>query len=259
MKRKVKELKRIARGNLQGNYVELIRAFVFCNLIVSLIEMPFSWMTNEIPFSTQNMIYYGAVLLITIASVVLTVGQYCLHLRIARTGKLHLAELFYPLMHDANRLILAEVFLWVIRLIALSPAIGAVAIIYYYDEMNMYLIALVLAVLGCVLTVLVEITFGMTYFALIDGEELSVIAAIKAALKLIKTHKGQFFYMQLSFIGMYLLVLLTLGIGILWVQPYVMQTTTLFYLDIKGELDEALEKRRENEPAPAPVAFDSYA
>lgn len=258
MKREVKELKRIARGNLQGNYLELIRAFVFCNLIVSLIEMPFSWMTNEVQFSTQNIIYYVAFLLITIASVVLTVGQYCLHLRIARTGKLHLSELFYPLLHDANRLILAEIILFAIRLIGLAPAVGAAFILYSYEEMNMYLLALGLAILGCLLTALVEVTFGMTYFALIDGEELSVREAIKTALQLMKGHKGRFLYMYLSFGGMYLLAALTLGLGLLWVQPYVMQTITLFYLDIKGELDTVLEKRRETEPPPEPVAFDSY-
>lgn len=258
MKREVKELKRIARGNLQGNFLELIRAFVFCNLVVSLVEMPFSWMTNEVQFSSQNMIYYVAKLLITIASVVLTVGQYCLHLRIAREGKLHLMELYYPLLHDANRLINAEAVLWVLRLIGLAPAIGAIAIVYFYEEINMYLIALGLAILGCILTVFIEVTFGMTYFALIDGEELTVMEAFKTALKLIKGHKGRFLYLYASFAGMYLLVAITFGIGLLWVQPYVMQTTTLFYLDIKGELDEALEKRREKEPTPEPVAFDSY-
>ena len=258
MKREVKELKRIARGNLQGNFLELIRAFVFCNLVVSLVEMPFSWMTNEVQFSTQNMIYYAATLLITIASVVLTVGQYCLHLRIAREGKLHLMELYYPFLHDANRLIIAEAVLWVLRLIGLAPAIGAIAIVYFYEEINMYLIALGLAILGCILTVFIEVTFGMTYFALIDGEELTVMEAFKTALKLIKGHKGRFLYLYASFAGMYLLVAITFGIGLLWVQPYVMQTTTLFYLDIKGELDEALEKRREKEPTPEPVAFDSY-
>ena len=258
MKREVKELKRIARGNLQGNFLELIRAFVFCNLIVSLIETPFSMMTNEIYYSTQNIIYYVAVILITVASVVLTVGQYCLHLRVARTGELHLKELFYPIKYDANRLIIVEAILLVIRLIAIAPVIGAIAIIYFYDEINMYLVALALSVLGCVLTVLVEVTFGLIYFVLIDGEELSAMEAIKSAIQLIKKHKGRLFYMQLSFIGMYFLALLSLGIGILWIQPYVMQTTTLFYLDVKGELDEVLENRKKQN-TPEPVAFDSYA
>ena len=220
--------------------------------------MPFSWLTNEVPFSTPNLIYYGAVALITVASVVLTVGQYCLHLRIARTGELHLTELLYPFMHDANRLIIAEAILWVIRLIGLAPAIGAAAIVYLYEDTNMYFVALGLAILGCVFTAIIEVTFGMTYFALIDGEELSVGEAIKTALKLIKGYKKRYFYLMLSFTGLYLLVAITFGVALLWVQPYVMQTTTLFYLDIKGELDEVLEKRRANKPAPEPVAFDSY-
>ena len=84
--RKVKELKRIARGNLTGKYAGLIRVFVFCNLITSLVEMPFSMMTNDIPFSTQNIIYYVASILIAIAAVVLTGGQYRMHLSVARSG-----------------------------------------------------------------------------------------------------------------------------------------------------------------------------
>ena len=258
MKREVKELKRIARGNLQGNFSELIRAFVFCNLIVSLIETPFSSMTTENLLSTSNIIYLIALALITIGSVVLTVGQYCLHLSVARTGKVRLSDFLYPIKYDANRLICAETMLFILRMIGIAPAIGAVIIISSYEDMTMYLIALALCILGCILTILIEVAFGMTYFALIDGEELSVIEAFKTALKLIKTHKGRYFYMQLSFIGMYLLVLLTFGIGLLWVQPYIMQATTVFYLDVKGELNEILEKRRENEPTPEPVAFDTY-
>lgn len=259
MKREVKELKRIARGNLQGNFLELIRAFVFCNLIVSLLETPFSMMTNEIPFSTQNIIYYIAVILITIASVVLTVGQYCLHLRVARAGELHLSELFYPLKYDANRLIITEAILFVIRLVALAPVAGAFAILYFYEDVTMYLVALALSIVGCVLTVFVETTFGLTYFVLIDNENLSATDAIKATLELIKKHKGRFLYLQLSFGGMYLLAALTLGLGILWVQPYVMQTSTLFYLDVKGELDEVLENKRKTDATPEPTVFDSYA
>lgn len=259
MKREIKELKRIARGNLQGHFLGLIRALVFCDLIVSLIETPFSMMTNDAPFSPTNIIYYIAILLITIVSVVLTVGQYCLHLRIARSGEFHLSELFYPLRYDANRLIIAEVILCFFRLIGLAPAIGAGVIVYFYEDINMYLVALGLAVLGCIMTVLIEVTFSMTYFALIDGEELSVGQAIAKALRIIKGYKGRFLYLMLSFIGMYLLAALTLGLGLLWVQPYVMQTTTLFYLDINGELDEVLERRKESEPTPEPVAYDHYA
>ena len=258
MKREVKELKRIARGNLQGNFAGLIRVFVFCNLIISLVETPFSTITSESFLSPSNLIYMAAISLITIASVLLTVGQYCLHLSVARTKKIQLTDFIYPIKYDANRLILAEVILFILRMIGMAPAIGAYLMILFYDDLNVYLLALGLCVLSLILTLVIEANFGMTYFALIDGEELTVFQAIKNAVSMMKTHKMRFIYMQFSFIGMYLLVLLTLGIGILWVQPYIMQTTTIFYMDITGELDEVLEKQKETEPAPEPVAIDQY-
>ena len=258
MKRKTKELKRIARGNLQGNFLLLIRAFVFCSLITSLIETPFSMMTNDILLSPTNIIYYIAIILITIASVVLTVGQYCLHLSIARTGEIHLSHLFYPLKHDANRLIITEFILFIIEMLCLSPVIGAGAIILFSEDMNLYLLAIGLAVIGCALTLWASVSFGLTYCVLIDQYEASIREALRATLKLIRGHKKRFLHLQLSFFGMYFLVLLSLGIGILWVQPYVMQTTTLFYLDIKGELDEIFENRKKQE-SPEPVILDVYA
>lgn len=258
MKREIKELKRIARGNLQGNFAELIRVLVFCNLIICLVETPFSISTTDSLFSTSNLIYCCAIALITIASVLLTVGQYCLHLSVARTGKIELSHFVYPIKYDANRLIITEAILFILRLIGLAPVIGAYVIISYYDELTMYLIALGLLILGGILTIVIDVTFGMTYFALIDGEELSVMGAFKKALQLIKKNRLRFFYMQLSFIGMYLLVLLTFGLGLLWVEPYIMQTSTVFYLDITGELDEILEKKKASEPTPEPVVIDQY-
>lgn len=237
MKRKGKELKRIARGNLEGNFFQLIMAGSICNLIVSLFETPFSMLTSDDMFSMQNIIYVLAFILITIASVVLTVGQYCLHLRVARKEKVHFKELFYPLTHDANRLITTKAILFFIHLIGMAPVIGALGIVYFYKEPSLHILALVFILIGCLLTLWIWASFSMVYFVLIDGEELFVCEAVKHALKLIKGHKKRFLYLQFSFIGMYFLSLLSLGIGILWVQPYVMQSTTLFYLDIKGELE----------------------
>ena len=259
MKRKTKEIKRIARGNLLGNYLPLIRAFVFCSLITSLVETPFSMMTNDILLSPTNIIYYVAIILITIASVVLTVGQYCLHLSLARTGEIHLSHVFYPLKHDANRLIIAEFVVFILQMLCLSPIIGAGVIVLFSKNADLYWIALALAIIGCILTLWASVCFGLMYCVLIDQYEASVREALKSTLKLIKGHKMRFLHMQLSFFGMYFLVLLSLGIGILWVQPYVLQTTSIFYLDVKGELDEILEKRRKEEPTPEPVVLDIYA
>ena len=93
---------------------------------------------------------------------------------------------------------------------------------------------------------------------MIDDENLSMVNALKYTKHMITTHRKRYLYMQLSFLGMLLLVGLSFGLGILWVQPYMVQTTTVFYLDVKGELPEVLTNRKKNEPTPEPMIFDSY-
>ena len=44
--------------------------------------------------------------------------------------------------------------------------------------------------------------------------------------------------LQLSFFGIMLLVVLSFGVAILWVQPYMTQTITLFYYELTGQLDK---------------------
>ena len=48
-------------------------------------------------------------------------------------------------------------------------------------------------------------------------------------------HKMDLFLMSLSFIGWALLCILTLGIGFLWLFPYINVSIAKFYQDRKGE------------------------
>ena len=257
MNTKIKELKRIARGNLQGHFLNLMRVYIFCTLITSLLEMPFSLLSNEVFFSTQNMIYYVATILIGIVSVVLTAGQYRIHLKLARHGELHLSELFIPLKEHSNQFILTELLLFGISLITLLPMFGGLFLFYTAQGITDYLIAFALSVFSFILSMYVSLTFDLVYFIMIDDENLSMLQALKYTQNMIRTHRKRYLYMQLSFLGMLLLAGLSFGFGFLWVQPYMLQTTTLFYLDVKGELPEVLEYRRKYGPSPEPV-FNHY-
>lgn len=256
--RKVKELKRIARGNLTGKYSELIRAFICCNLITSLIEMPFSIMTNDVQFSTQNIIYYVATILIGIAAVVLTGGQYRMHLSAARNGQIHPSDLFYPVKYHADRYIFTELILFGISLVTMIPMIGGIILLYTKEDLKYYIGALILAIVSFILTTYISLTFDLVYFVLNDHEELGMMKALKFTKELVTTHRKRYLYLQLSFLPMLFLVGISFGTAIFWVQPYMVQTTTVFYLDVKGELDEVIAERQKNEPSPEPVIFNKY-
>ncbi len=258
MRTKIKELKRIARGNLQGHFLTFIRVYIFCTLITSLLEIPFSMMTNQVPFSTPNIIYYIATILIGIASVVLTAGQYRLHLRLARSGEMHLSEVFMPLRFHSDQFIFTEMILFGISLITMLPMFGGLYLAYKGGSLQDYMVTLIASVISLILGMYVSLTFDLVYFVMIDNENLSMIQALKHTMKMVKTHRMRYLYMQLSFLGMLLLCGLSFGLGFLWVQPYMVHTTALFYLDVKGELPEVLENRKKKEPTPEPVAINEY-
>lgn len=52
-------------------------------------------------------------------------------------------------------------------------------------------------------------------------------------------HKWRLFCLHLSFIGWWLLCTLTLGIGTLWLAPYIQNSTAAFYEDLKNQFDSA--------------------
>jgi len=160
--------------------------------------------------------------------------------------------------YHSDRFIFTELVLFVINLICLIPMGGAIAIIVFYEDIKLYVLALALSIISGILVVYISLTFDLVYFVMNDHENLSMIGALKYAKQLILTHRKRYCYMQLSFLGMLLLMVLSMGLAQFWVQPYMVQTITLFYLDVKGELDEVLENRQK-EKTPEPTTVDMYA
>ena len=72
-----KELKRIARDNLNGNYKIPMGAFLAATLIPLAVELPFSMLQKDaqpLPV-TITIMFYVAEFLITLLSMVLSVGM----------------------------------------------------------------------------------------------------------------------------------------------------------------------------------------
>lgn len=82
-------------------------------------------------------------------------------------------------------------------------------------------------------------SYAMTYYILHDNSEIGAEEAICRSMKMMDGHKWQLFCLHLSFIGWWLLCILTLGIGTLWLAPYIQNSTAAFYEDLKNQFDSA--------------------
>ncbi len=81
------------------------------------------------------------------------------------------------------------------------------------------------------------LAYAMTPFILEENPELSTTEAIHHSRMLMKGHKFDLFWLYLSFIGWMLLGLLTLGIGYLWLTPYMQTAIASFYREVKEEYE----------------------
>ena len=78
-------------------------------------------------------------------------------------------------------------------------------------------------------------SYAMTSYILYDNPELQGNAAIEKSMRMMRGHKLELFLLHLSFIGWALLCILTLGIGLFWLVPYVQASQAAFYEDVKEE------------------------
>ena len=73
------------------------------------------------------------------------------------------------------------------------------------------------------------ISYSMTFFILIDNPEIYGKDAIKKSKELMRGNKYKFFCLLLRFLGWFLLSILSLGIGFLWLIPYFKVSHAKFY------------------------------
>lgn len=79
-------------------------------------------------------------------------------------------------------------------------------------------------------------SYSMTEYILRDEPELKYNAAIERSMEMMQGHKADLFWLDLSFIGWFILSILTLGFGFLLLIPYMETAHAKFYEDLKSNL-----------------------
>ncbi len=240
MKRTSAELKRIARENLRAHYALPMGTMVVANLITGAVLLPFSLIYQFNPIPSNTIIYQLANIIISLISIILSGGLLRIHLKLARKKSPAFSDLFYCFTRRPDRFLLAGLLLVAISLLCLLPGIICIIVGYFTYFVPLIIISIALIIAGTVVAVIVELKFFLVFILLADDDSMRVMQAFRTSSKLMSGNKGRMFYIQLSFIGWTLLALLSCGIGLLWLSPYMNQTSIEFYRDVKGELDAPL-------------------
>jgi len=94
--------------------------------------------------------------------------------------------------------------------------------------------------------IIAALAYSQVFYLLADDRTLDPMAAIRNSKALMQGHKAKLFCLQLRFLGWALLCILTLGIGLLWLIPYMTTSLACFHEDIKPPA--TAEKIKEHQP-----------
>ena len=93
--------------------------------------------------------------------------------------------------------------------------------------------------IGMILLIIPGLIIGsglvMTGFILKDDKEISAVDAMKKSWEMTDGHKGALVLLFLSFLGWIILSIFTLGIGMLFLYPYMQTALAHCYEDLKAE------------------------
>lgn len=82
--------------------------------------------------------------------------------------------------------------------------------------------------------IIAAVSYSMTFYIMADDPSLEPVQAIDRSKKMMYGYKMKYFTLSLRFILLAFLCVLTLGIGFLWLIPYINIVNARFYDDIKG-------------------------
>ncbi|SHE97903.1 Uncharacterized membrane protein [Bacteroides luti] len=205
-------LMRMAKESLRDKWGLAIGTFLVYTLIINGLQFNYSFYSNM--FGTNMLASTGGLLSLILGGP-MTLGISYFALAISRNEEARFEQLFKGFNN-------------------FGTALGA----YLLMAIFVILWMLLLIIPG----IIAAISYAMTFYIIADEPSISIMDAIDKSKKMMYGYKWKFFCLNLRFLGWAILCLFTLGIGFLWLIPYMEISFAKFYDDIKGsqEAEEAV-------------------
>tara|TARA_B110000459_G_C16551793_1_gene467118 strand:- start:635 stop:1249 length:615 start_codon:yes stop_codon:yes gene_type:complete len=188
------ELMKMARQSLEGRWWQFIKA----TLVYYIVLIPIQLISLSLPI-TSNVISL-------LVGAPLALGFIIFSLNFTRKKEAKIVDLFQGFNNYKT-----------------------VLLTYLLVLANVILRMLLLIVPG----IIAAFSYSMVFYILADNPDISPKNALKKSKEMMMGYKWKIFFLGLSFLGWALLAILTLGIGLLWLMPYIQVSTINFYEDIK--------------------------
>lgn len=259
MKTERAELKRQARQALKGHYGTVIGGYMMYMAIYGLLLMVFYVATFAMiviggfaadqhgffTYSSDEGMFIAALivcLLLFLAMLViiymLMPGLIRLHMNICKGEPASAMDIFWGIRNKPGKFAGIALLLFLISILCMIPntILSMAAIITDYKTFPA-VFNLVYTVILWVISMYAALTFSMFFFILVEDPDKGLIQALKESREMMIGNRMRFLGLSLSFLGWLFLGMMSFGIGMLWIMPYMTCTTIFFYLDLQPKVE----------------------
>lgn len=237
------ELKASAREQLLGHYGTVIGAYVILAGLVGTVSLIVSLIV-DIRTAIGTVIYYAIMFLVSVLMGLFTSGSCYLYLKIICGRPVSVGDMFYGFQLCPDKAIAIQAWITLITYLANLPQIILTYKISAYGYRVEKIMPLMLPfalslILSEVVSIMLSLLYTQAFYLLHDFPQYTAKELLKKSRRLMVHHKGRLFYLYVSFLPLMLLGLLSCGLALLWVMPYMAATEAAFFLDLIRNNTEA--------------------
>ncbi|MDE6405918.1 MAG: DUF975 family protein [Lachnospiraceae bacterium] len=231
------ELKASAREHLLGHYGTAIGAFLILGALMGTVTIAVSLLV-DLSTIPGTIIYYAIMFLVSILTGLFSSGSAYLYLKLICGRPVSVGDLFYGFQLCPDKAITIQAWITLITYISSLPQIILNYIMLttspsHLDQlMNLMLPYALSLILSGAVSVMLSLFYAQAFFLLHDFPQYTAKELLQKSRRLMVHHKGRLFYLYVSFLPLMLLGLLSWGLALLWVIPYMAATEAEFFLDL---------------------------
>lgn len=240
MKKTSTELKGRARESLLGNYTLPVTGL----LLLLLATGALSWIVGTLVglaggSGFLSMLTQTAAGLILAALAYLGAAGYLrMLMNLCRGETYDFMDMLCAFTDGADAILLSVLWRILLGAACFLPALLLLFLSNLFPGQLWLRLLLLLVFLSCaVLCVAVELCYALTLYVCLDAPQLTAQEAMGTSRRLMRGQRLRLFYLEISFLGLALLSLLSLNIGQLWLTPYRECTLIEFYRDLNDEFE----------------------
>lgn len=225
-------LKAQAKEHMFGHYKAAVGATLLIFLTMEFFQVMAPSLLGNLDTVIGIVIYYGVSFFVSVMGGLFFSGIAYFYLKIVCAQHVRVNDAFLGFHFFPDKALAIQAWISLISYAADLPRFLLYSRITDMSDTKVLAGLILCTVLSCLVTVTLNLFYAQAFFLLHDFPQASAKDLLAMSRRLMDGHKGRLLLLCISFLPLMLLSMLSCGIAMLWIMPYMYTTLAEFYLDI---------------------------